>query len=141
MLIFFSGYGRIRHIRLHQRCHDLQDLLVEIIDLSTVGIEKRSFHIPFSLICLFVCSGIIIPLEICSLIWRRHTYRWRTAHFDLCSAVRVIEQWGFFTVPHLLWHGASVLKWSSPQTFGTHTYCRAFSSVAVTTSYYMYDLR
>ena len=24
--------------------------------------------------------------------------------FDLCSALMVIENWGFFSVPHLLWH-------------------------------------
>ena len=28
--------------------------------------------------------------------------------FYLCSALMAIEQWGFFSVPHLLWHGASV---------------------------------
>ena len=28
--------------------------------------------------------------------------------FDLCSALMAIEQWVFFSVPHLLWHGASV---------------------------------
>ena len=46
-------------------------------------------------------------LEI-SLIWRRHHCRWRAANFDLCSALMVFEQWGFFGVPHLLWHEASV---------------------------------
>ena len=35
-------------------------------------------------------------------------YRWRAASFDLCSALMVIEQWGFFSEQHLLWHGASV---------------------------------
>ena len=34
--------------------------------------------------------------------------QWRAANFYLCSALRAIEQWGFFSVPHLLWHGASV---------------------------------
>ena len=43
-----------------------------------------------------------------SLIWRRHHCRWRAANIDLCSALMAIEQWGFFSVPHLLWHGASV---------------------------------
>ena len=28
--------------------------------------------------------------------------------FYLCSALKAIEQRGFFSVPHLLWHGASV---------------------------------
>ena len=43
-----------------------------------------------------------------SHIWRPHHYRWRAANFDLCSARMAIEQWWFFSVPHLLWHGASV---------------------------------
>ena len=48
------------------------------------------------------------PLEKFSLIWRRHHCRWKTANVDLCSALMTIEQWGFFSVPHLLWHGVSV---------------------------------
>ena len=31
-----------------------------------------------------------------------------TANFALCSALMAIEQWGFFSVPCLLWQGASV---------------------------------
>ena len=42
------------------------------------------------------------------LRWTRHHSRWRAANFDLCSALIAIEQWRFFSVPHLLWHGASV---------------------------------
>ena len=56
----------------------------------------------------FVCLWFIVPLENFSLIWRRHHYRWRAANFDLCLAFMAVEQWGFFSVPHLLWHGASV---------------------------------
>ena len=55
--------------------------------------------------CLF---GVFVSLENFSLIWRRHYYRWRTAKFDLCSARMAIEQWGFFSVPHLLWQEAYV---------------------------------
>ena len=51
---------------------------------------------------------LIVPLENFSLKWRRHHYRWRDANFELCSAFMAIEQWGFFSVPHLLLHGASV---------------------------------
>ena len=57
---------------------------------------------------LFVCLGFIVPLDNFSLIWRRHHYRWMSANFDLCLALMAIEQWVFFSVPHLLWHGASV---------------------------------
>ena len=55
--------------------------------------------------CLFVCLGSIVPVENFSLIWRSHHYRWRAANFDLCSALMAIEQWEFFSVSHLLWHG------------------------------------
>ena len=60
--------------------------------------------------CLFVCLGFFVPLENFSLIWRRHHYRWRVANFGLRWALMAIEQWGFFSVAHLLWHGASVYK-------------------------------
>ena len=30
-------------------------------------------------------------------------------HFDLYPAHIAIEQWGFFSVPHLLWHGTSII--------------------------------
>ena len=58
--------------------------------------------------CLFVCLDFIVPLENFSLIWRGHHYRWRAVNFDLCSALMAIEQWGFFSLPHLLWHGPTV---------------------------------
>ena len=57
---------------------------------------------------VFVCLGFIVSLENFSHIWRRHHYRWRAANFYLCLALMAIEQWGFFSVPHLVWHGASV---------------------------------
>ena len=57
---------------------------------------------------LFVCLAFFVPLKNFSLIWTRHHYRWRAANFDLYSALMAIEQWGFFSVPHLLWHGASI---------------------------------
>ena len=49
----------------------------------------------------FVCLGVNRPtLENFSLMSRRHHYRRRAANFDLCSAFKAIEQWGFFNVPH-----------------------------------------
>ena len=50
-----------------------------------------------------------------ALRWNWNLCRWRASNFDLCSALMAIVQWGFFSVPHLLWHGASVynghLRW------------------------------
>ena len=58
--------------------------------------------------CLLVCLGFYVTVEKFQIISRRHHCRWRAANIDLCSALMAIEQWGFFSVPHLLWHGASV---------------------------------
>ena len=57
---------------------------------------------------LFVCLGIFFPLENSSFIWRCHHYRWRVTIFGLYSALMAIEQWGFLSVPHLLWHGPTL---------------------------------
>ena len=49
-----------------------------------------------------------VPLKNFSLIWIRHYCRWRAANIDLCSTLMAIERRGLFSVPHLLWHKASV---------------------------------
>ena len=59
--------------------------------------EKNRYQHETVKICLF-----IVPLENFSLKWLK------VSNFDLCSALMAIEQWGFLSVPHLLWHGASV---------------------------------
>ena len=59
-------------------------------------------------IYLFVWLCFFVSLENFSLVWRRYHCRWRAANFDLCSALRSIEQWGFFNVPHLLRHRPTV---------------------------------
>ena len=47
---------------------------------------------------LFVCFCFFVsPIH----IWKRHYRRWRATNFDLCSALMAIEQWGFFSVPHI----------------------------------------
>ena len=56
----------------------------------------------------FVSLEFIVPLENCSLTWRRHVNRWRAANLDLCSAFLVMEQCGFLSMPYLLWHGAYI---------------------------------
>ena len=55
-----------------------------------------------------VCLGFFVPLENFSLKGKNYHCRWKAANFDLWSALMAIEQWGFFSVPHLLWHGTSV---------------------------------
>ena len=58
--------------------------------------------------CFFCLCEFIVLLENFSIICRRHDYRWRAENFYLCSALMVIEQWGFFNVPHLLWYGPTL---------------------------------
>ena len=87
--------------------------------LVIFGSLKESPHplstIPIARLCqkwlLFVCLiclGFYGPLENFWLTWRRHHYRWRASNVGLCSSLMAIEQWGFFSVSHLLWHGSFV---------------------------------
>ena len=67
---------------------------------------KQKFN---SWFLLLVCLGFFVPLENFSLVWRRHHYRWMAANFDLYSVFMTSEQWGFFSVPHLLWHESPLI--------------------------------
>ena len=62
----------------------------------------------YKIYSLFICLGFIVPFENFSLIWRRHHYRWIAWNFDVYLPPMTSEQWGYFVVPQLLWHGASV---------------------------------
>ena len=59
-------------------------------------------------IMYFVFWRFYIPHEKFSLIWKLHHYLWRAFNFYLNSALKAIEQWGFFSVPDLLCQGTSV---------------------------------
>ena len=52
-------------------------------------------------VCLFVCftshSKIFHSFGDVTIVC------WKAANFDLCSALMAIEQWGFFSLLHLLW--------------------------------------
>ena len=87
---------------------------------------------------LLVWLWFYVPLENFSLIWRRRHYRWRVSHFYLDSAFMVIEQWWFFSVPHLLWQGVSVYNGHlrGPVTL-TPVAQRFADSGAVTTCFYL----
>ena len=87
-------------------------------------------------VCLFLCVFVFLyrvfaPLENFSLICRRHHWRLRAANFDRYSALMAIEQWGFFSVPNLLWQG----HLRGPVKL-TPMYCRAFSNGAITTCFF-----
>ena len=57
---------------------------------------------------LFVRLGFFVTLEKCFLIWRRHHFNWSVTNFNLYSVLMAIKQWGFFIVPHILWHGSTI---------------------------------
>ena len=69
-------------------------------------------------VCLFVCS--IVPLDNCSLTWRRPHYRWWSSNFDLNLALMAIEQWHSFGVSRILWHESSVYMVISNESWPQH---------------------
>ena len=73
-------------------------------------------------VCLFVCffGGLSSHSRIFSLIWRRHHYWLKASNFALCSTLLAIEQWRFFSVPHVLWHGASFYVMVSEDSWHSH---------------------
>ena len=61
------------------------------------------------IVCLFVClfRGFSPTREFFTHI-EPSPLPVKAANFDICSVLMAIEQWEFFSVPHLLWHGPSV---------------------------------
>ena len=87
----------------------------------------------FVVYCLFV---FVCSLKVLShtrhffihMICRRHHYEGRAVNVDLYSTLMIIEQRGFFSVAHLLWH--PFIR-SSSRMRDTQTCYRAFSSGSV----------
>ena len=79
---------------------------------------------------MFVCFFVPFEREFFADMEKYH-YQRRATNFDKCSAPMVIKQWLFFSVPHILWHGASFYNdlWHSQP-------CRTFDSGAVTICFY-----
>ena len=99
--LFCISYRRIRNV---DWMFGITKPLIVILPLSLVQIAKTGRVIP---LIVFVCFEFVVPLQNFSFFWRCHHCRWKAANFDLCSALMAIEQWGFFSVPHLLWHQVS----------------------------------
>ena len=108
-------------------------------ECSSRTVRNISWFSPFFIhgffYCLFVCLEFLVPLENFSLVWRRHHCQWRAANFDLCSALMAIEQWGFFSLPHLLWHGTTVyngrLRGPVTLTFGRWAVTTCFNDLGL----------
>ena len=93
---------------VYQNKFTLQGFYASRLDISFSCICNVSWNDE----CLFVCLlGISVPLEQFSLMLRRHHYRWGAANFDLFSALMTIEQLGFFSLSHLLWHATPTVTW------------------------------
>ena len=124
-------------LRPNQECftHVLGSLLP--VNFCTIKELARHLQTLFVCLCVFVCLGFFAPLDNFSLICRRHHCRLRAANFDRCSALMAIEQWGFISVPYLLWHGASVYNGHlRGPVKRTPIYCRAFTNGTVTTCFF-----
>ena len=85
------------------------------------------------IVCLF---GVDRSTREFILIWKRHHYRLRVANFNRCSVYRLYGHW---TARVLYTPTVTSLKWSSPRTHDSHTFCRAFSSGAITTCFLNWD--
>ena len=72
-----------------------------ILLLKSLFLGKGQTNWVYFVCCLVVFFGPTWQFFI-------HHYWWWTSNFDLCSATKANEQWRFFSMPNLLWHGASV---------------------------------
>ena len=61
-----------------------------------------------TIVSFFCCLGFIVPLEEFFAHMETSTLPAQGCEFYLFSALMAIEHWGFFSVPHLVWHGASL---------------------------------
>ena len=93
----------------YPQCIQTCDWFLLVQQLEHEIILALMINLAVGVICLFVyLFGVFLPT------WAFHSYGDVTIvgdglqSFDLCSALMSFEQWGFFSVPHLLWHGASV---------------------------------
>ena len=76
---------------------------------------------------------LFCPTQECSLLWKRHQCRWRTATFDLYSALMAIMQWVFFSFTNC--DKGHLFSRLSSKTRYTGTCCAAFVSGAAKTCY------
>ena len=91
------SYSRTRNTQLNA-----EHLAVELslnFSLSRPEIEPRST----------ACNANILPTDlfVCLFGVGRHHYRRRSPFFLSLLGI-AIKQWGFFNVPHVLWHGPTV---------------------------------
>ena len=91
---------------------------VQRASLREITRNNKHKNIYFSV----VCFEFFVSLEKFSLNSRHHFCRRRAGNFDLCSALMVNEQWGFFSGRHHLWQGAYVYNGHFWNTWGLVTF-------------------
>ena len=94
-----SIHGDLELSTISFYCKWLQEKL-DFPEMKKIILSRHKF--------LFVCLWFYVLLGNFSPKWRIHLYRWRASNFDPYSALVAIEQWGFFSVPYILWHRSSV---------------------------------
>ena len=110
---------RIHHLRSELSGAHLY--LIMLID----KIDNISWNIKLKQISTLWDHTLIVHLFISLFVWGFPSHSrffhlfgrvtitgegWQTTSFDLYSALMAIEQWGFFNVPHLLWHKPSLYQ-------------------------------
>ena len=60
----------------------------------------------FVVFAVCLCVWVFCPTREFFTHWRHYRYLWKALSFY--SVLMTIGQWGFFSVPHLLWHRISV---------------------------------
>ena len=104
--------------------------------MFSFSVMIKRYHKTF--LCLFVCLEFFVILE--HFFTHLETSPLPMKGCKLCSELMAIEQWGFFRVPHLLWHGSSVynghLRWPVTLTpiaeqWSCHYLFKRLRSVAV----------
>ena len=107
---------------------------MNIVDRTiVVSLNAVTFFPFFSVFFSVFVGGFlgVVRLDNFKRIWRRHHCRLKAPNVDLRSALMIIEQWGFFSVPHLLLDSNILLLWSSLRTCFTHIYFRAFITPSI----------
>ena len=113
--------GFIAFFKVWEKCSLLQSNMFAydfMVCLFVLGSHSRNFHLNME----------TSPLPV------------KCESFYLYSALIAIEKWGFFSVPHLLWLGASVYNGHLRGSVTLTLYCRAFCSGAVTTWLFFFYL-
>ena len=96
-LCIFYWNARILYLFILYPLFNIYNIIVLIIAPNRRAIDL--------ILYVWFFWGIILPIREFSTHMESHHYRWKAINLDICSVILAIEQWGFFSVPNLLWHG------------------------------------